>query len=164
MRPSDVPLCENMQMRPSDAPPPSTGFLIWHLSLRWRAELDRKLAPLGITSSQYAVLASLSGLSDTNPQPSQRELSDFSGLAPMHVSKLVRALEHAGLLRRAVKQGDPRAVQLTLTERGVEVVRLGVATVRALEEERLAPLGGRDGERSATLRELLLVLLRHADR
>jgi DNA-binding MarR family transcriptional regulator len=137
--------------------------LIWHVSLRWRAALDRRLAPLGITATQYALLASLYGLSRTGARPSQRELAEFSGLAPMYVSRLTRALERAGLLRRADSTADPRAVQLTLTERGIEVVHAGVATVRALEEQRLAPLGGRDSGRSATLRELLLVLLRHAE-
>ena len=150
-------------MRPGIGPPPSTGFLLWHVTLRWRAALDRALAPLGITASQYAVLASLHGLSRAGARPSQRELADFSGLGPMYVSKLVRALEQAGLLRRATSAADPRAVELTLTERGAEVVRAGAATVRALEDERLAPLGGRDGERSVVLRELLLALLRHAE-
>jgi DNA-binding MarR family transcriptional regulator len=139
------------------------GFLIWHVSLRWRAALDRALTPLGITSTHYAVLASLYGLSRTERRPSQRELADFSGLAPVYVSKLVRHLERAGLLRRVDSPADARAVQLTLTERGTEAVRAGVATVRALEEQRLAPLGGREGERSGALRELLLELLRHAD-
>jgi DNA-binding MarR family transcriptional regulator len=139
------------------------GFLIWHVSLRWRAALDRGLAPLGITSTQYALLASLHWLSRGGVQPSQRELADFSGLAPIYVSRLARCLEAAGLLRRTDSPADSRAVQLTLTERGGEVVRTGVSTVRALEEQRLAPLGGRDGERSATLRESLLVLLRHAE-
>jgi DNA-binding MarR family transcriptional regulator len=81
----------------------------------------------------------------------------------MYVSKLVRTLEHGGLLHRPTRAADPRAVELTITERGLEVVRAGVATIRALEEKRLAPLGGRDGERSIVLRELLITLLRHAD-
>jgi DNA-binding MarR family transcriptional regulator len=150
-------------MRLGDGQPPSTGFLLWHVTLRWRAALDRGLAPLGITATQYAVLASLQGLSHAGARPSQRELADFSGLAPMHVSKLVRALERAGLVERAGSRADPRAVELTITARGLEVVRAGLATVRALEEERLAPLGGRDSARSAALRELLLALLRHAE-
>ena len=149
--------------RPGSIPPPSMGFLIWHVSLRWRASLDRALTPLGITATQYSVLASLHGLSRNGDRPSQRELAEFSGLAPIYISKLVRSLERAGLLHRADSPADSRAVQLTLTERGVEVVRAGVATVRALEEQRLAPLGGRDSELSATLRELLLALLRHAE-
>jgi DNA-binding MarR family transcriptional regulator len=148
---------------PTDIPPPSIGYLVWHLTLRWRAELDRALAPLGLTSAQYSVLASLFGLSHGGARPSQRELADFAGLEPMHVSKLIRALERAGLVKRASNPADTRAVQLRVTDRGVEVVTAARATVLQLEEQRLAPLGGRLSERSTELQDTLLVLLRHTE-
>jgi DNA-binding MarR family transcriptional regulator len=149
--------------KPTDSPPPSIGFLTWHLSLRWRAQLDRALAPLRLTAGQYGVLASLFGLSRGGAQPSQRELADFAGLEPMHVSKLIRALERAGFVERAGNPADTRAVQLRVTERGTEVVTAGRRTVLELEEQRLAPLGGRQSPQSAELRDTLLVLLRHSE-
>jgi DNA-binding MarR family transcriptional regulator len=142
-------------------PPPSIGYLVWHLTLRWRAQLDRSIAPLGLTSAQYAVLASLYGLSQGGARPSQRELADFAGLEPMHVSKLVRALQRRGLVERTGNPADTRAVQLSVTDRGVQVVTAARATVLQLEEQRLAPLGGRSSQQSAQLREALVVLLRH---
>jgi DNA-binding MarR family transcriptional regulator len=148
---------------PAGSPPPSTGYLLWHLSLRWRVALDRALAPLGLTSSQYGVLASLHGLSRAGSRPSQRELASFSGLEPMHVSKLIRALERAGLVERAGNPDDTRAVQLKVTARGVEVVTAAREKVIELEDRRLAPLGGRRSERSVELRDTLLTLLRHAE-
>jgi DNA-binding MarR family transcriptional regulator len=148
---------------PTDIPPPSVGYLVWHLTLRWRAELDRALAPLGLTSAQYAVLASLYGLSQGGARPSQRELADFAGLEPMHVSKLIRALERADLVARASNPADTRAVQLRVTDRGVQIVTAARATVLQLEEQRLAPLGGRSSQPSTELREALLMLLRHAE-
>jgi DNA-binding MarR family transcriptional regulator len=147
---------------PTDIPPPSIGYLVWHLTLRWRAELDRALAPLGLTSAQYGVLASLHGLSRGGARPSQRNLADFAGLEPMHVSKLVRALERASLVERTGNPSDTRAVQLSLTDRGVQVVTAGRAEVLQLEEQRLAPLGGPQSQPSIELRETLLTLLRHA--
>ena len=149
---------------PTDIPPPSIGFLVWHLTLRWRAELDRALAPLGLTSAQYAVLASLHGLSQGGARPSQRELADFAGLEPMHVSKLIRALQHAGLVERSAHPTDTRAVQLSITNRGVGVVIAARTTLLEVEEQRLTPLGGRQSKRSIELRETLLELLRHARR
>jgi DNA-binding MarR family transcriptional regulator len=147
---------------PTDSPPPSTGYLLWHLSLRWRVALDRALAPLGLTSSQYGVLASLHGFSRAGARPSQRELASFSGLEPMHVSKLIRALERAGLVERTGNPDDTRAVQLHVTARGVEVVTAARDKVTELEDRRLAPLGGRRSEQSVELRDTLLTLLRHA--
>lgn len=153
----------NRMQSPTDRPPASTGYLLWHLSLRWRVALDRALAPLGLTSSQYGVLASLYGLSRTSSRPSQRELANFSGLEPMHVSKLIRALERAGLVERVANPDDTRAVQLNVTARGVEVVTTARMTVIELEDRRLEPLGGRLSERSGQLRDTLLTLLRHVD-
>lgn len=153
----------NAMSSPANSPPPSTGYLLWHLSLRWRVALDRALAPLGLTSSQYGVLASLHGFSRAGSRPSQRELASFSGLEPMHVSKLIRALERAGLVERAGNPDDTRAVQLNVTARGVEVVTAAREKVIELEDQRLAPLGGRRSERSVELRGTLLTLLRHAE-
>jgi DNA-binding MarR family transcriptional regulator len=149
-------------MRPGDGPAPSTGYLVWHLSTRWRVALDRALAPLGLTASRYAVLASLYGLSRAGAQPSQRELADFSGFDAMYVSKLMRALEREGLVERSANPADPRAVQLTVTEQGVERIAAGRRVVLELEERRLAPLGGRSSRRSAEFAETLQELLRHA--
>jgi DNA-binding MarR family transcriptional regulator len=147
---------------PTDVPPPSIGFLIWHLSMKWRAALDRELAPLGLTSAQYALLASLYGLTQSGAQPSQRELADFSGLDTMYVSKLTRALERADLVERAPNPADTRAVLLKVTCHGVQTVTAARAKVVQLEEQRMAPLGGRSSPESASLRESLGVLLRHA--
>lgn len=150
-------------LSPTDSPPPSTGYLLWHLSLRWRVALDRALGPLGLTSSQYGVLASLHGLSRSGSRPSQRELASFSGLEPMHVSKLIRALERSGLVERSANPHDTRAVRLNVTTRGAEVITMAREKVIELEDRRLAPLGGRQSERTSELKDTLLTLLRHAE-
>jgi DNA-binding MarR family transcriptional regulator len=147
----------------ADRPPPSTGYLLWRLAIRWRAVLDRGLAPLGLTSAQYGVLASLYGLSRGGGQPSQRELADFAGLEPMQVSKVTRTLERAGLVERASNPVDTRAVQLRITDRGVQAVTAGRKMVLELEDQRLAPLGGRHSDQSVQLRDTLLMLLRHIE-
>src|SRR5882672_7682555 len=91
---------------------PTIGSLVWRLSMKWRAVLDRAVAPLGLTHAQYSLLASLYGLTRSGARPSQRELADFSGLEPMYVSKLARTLERAGLVERSENPSDPRAVEL----------------------------------------------------
>ena len=138
---------------------PTTGYLVWQLSTKFRAAADRALAPLGLTHAQYALLASLHGLSRDGTRPSQRELADFSGLEAMYVSKLARSLERDQLLVRAPNPADPRAVSLALTERGEDVVARAIDVVLALQDELTAPIGGRGGARNleliATLRTLL---------
>ena len=138
--------------------PPITG-LVWRLSMRWRAVIDRAITPLGLTNAQYAVLAPLLGMDLAGRRPSQRELADFTGLEPLYVSKLARALEQAGLLERTGHPADTRAVQLALTDRGRDVTRRAVDQVRALQDELTAPLGGIDSPATKTLIAALQTLL-----
>lgn len=136
------------------------GYLVWHLTLKWRAEMARLLAPLGLTPTQYSVLASLYALVRTGVEPSQRELADFSGLEAMHVSKVVRALERDGLVERRENPSDPRAFRLTLTEHGIEILTQAIGLVRRQEERRLKSLGEPVEEQAAQLSAMLRTLLR----
>jgi DNA-binding MarR family transcriptional regulator len=135
---------------------PTTGFLVWRLSMKWRAAADRVLEPLGLTQALFSVLAALSGLPE---RPTQRELADFTGLEPLYVSKLARGLERAGLVERPADPRDPRAVRLGLTSRGREVVARAVAAVHAKHAELTRSIGGPNGPRDLDLRETLLTLL-----
>lgn len=137
----------------------NVGFMIWRLSMRWRAAMDRALAPLGLTQAQYAVLAPLYGISRAGARPSQRELADLTGLEPVYVSRLVRALENDGFLTRSVNTADPRAVELALTDRGKTAVTDGVKAVYGLRDRLTEPLGGNDGARTAQLAAMLRELL-----
>jgi DNA-binding MarR family transcriptional regulator len=142
---------------------PSTGWLVWQVALRCRTALDRALAPLGLTNAQYGLLAALHGLSRSGAHPSQRQLADFAGLEPMYVSKLARALEQGGLIERRDDPDDTRAVRLSLTPRGEDLVTAARQVVAALDEHVLAPFGGRSSDDTARLHDQLLTLLHHLD-
>ncbi|WP_284748714.1 MarR family winged helix-turn-helix transcriptional regulator [Amycolatopsis sp. RTGN1] len=135
------------------------GHLVWRLSMKWRVAVDRALAPVGLTHAQYVFLSSLFGLERAGTTPSQRELADHTGLEALYVSKLARSLDADGLVERTRDTADTRTIRLALTERGRDVVEPAIATVADLLDRLLAPLGGRDGDRTAALaRELTLLL------
>ncbi|MFE1907037.1 MarR family winged helix-turn-helix transcriptional regulator [Streptomyces gardneri] len=137
----------------------TAGFLVWRLSMKWRVAVDRAVAPLGLTHAQYALVASLYGMARSGLRPSQRRLADHTGLEPLYVSKLARALEAAGLVARTRDPGDPRAVQLSLTEEGSEVTRRAIRVVQGLLDQLLEPLGGQDGPRAQEFTRELATLL-----
>jgi DNA-binding MarR family transcriptional regulator len=137
----------------------TVGYLLWRLTTRLRATVDRALAPLGLTHAQYTLLASLYGYAYSGAQPSQRELSDWTGLEPIFVSKLARALERAGLLERTENPADSRAFQLRLTDHGGVVAERAIAIVQALQEEFTAPIGGIHSLTTRTLVHTLHTLL-----
>ncbi|ONH31884.1 hypothetical protein BL253_06975 [Pseudofrankia asymbiotica] len=138
----------------------TTGFLLWRVTMKFRAGVDRVLADLGLTHAQYSLLASLRGMTGgSDARPSQRELADHTGLEPIFVSKLARALEQAGLLTRATSGRDSRAVELALTPQGVETVGIAVERVQGLHQELLAPIGGPGGANDRHLADTLRTLL-----
>ena len=138
---------------------PTPGFLVWRLSLKWRVAVDHALAPLGLSHAQYSLVSSLLDMREHGLHPSQRELADHTGLEPLYVSKLARALEADGLIDRVPDPADSRAVQLSLTRHGDAVTHHAIAIVRALMDQMLAPLGGLGGSRTAAfVRELTALL------
>jgi len=154
--PHDDSADPNDSTRPSG---PTPGFLVWRLSMKWRVAVDRALAPLGLTHAQYSLLASLHGMAAGGGRPSQRRLADHTGLEPLYVSKLVRALESSGLLERAKDPKDSRAVQLALTPQGSATTTEAITVVQELLDRLLAPLGGLDGERTGAFARELRILL-----
>ena len=127
--------------------------------MKWRVAVDRALAPLGLTHAQYALLASLYGMERAGQQPTQRELADYTGLEALYVSKLARALDADGLIRRDRDPADTRAIRLALTDRGREIVRPAISEVGKLLDRLMAPLGGRGDPRAKALVQDLTTLL-----
>jgi DNA-binding MarR family transcriptional regulator len=138
---------------------PTSGYLVWRLSMKWRAAVDVAVAPLGLTHAQYSVLASLRGMTRSGARPSQRQLADHTGLDPIYISKLARALERAGLLERGPDTDDLRAVRLAITPAGVAVIDRAVVVVHQLLEELTAPLGGTASPRTRRFMGELELLL-----
>jgi DNA-binding MarR family transcriptional regulator len=136
---------------------------VWHLSTKWRVAVDRALNRFGLTHAHYLVLGSLAEFSRGGGKPSQRELADFAGLDVMYVSKLVRWLEDAGLIRRADHAVDTRAFQLELTARGTDLTGRAAVVMGELFDQLLVPIGGRTGKRNAALMQTLEALLDQAE-
>ncbi|MBV8716977.1 MAG: MarR family transcriptional regulator [Chloroflexi bacterium] len=142
----------------------TTGSLVWRLSMKWRAAVDRTVAPFGLTHAQYVLLATLYGLWLQGLRPSQRELADATGLEPVYISRLARALEDGGLIQRAASLQDPRAVEMSLTSQGEEIVIPAIAAVRQLHDELLEAIGGPRSLETRRFRTSLRALLRESEK
>jgi DNA-binding MarR family transcriptional regulator len=138
---------------------PTVGYLVWRLSMKWRTAVDVVVSPLGLTHAQYSVLASLRGMARSGVHPSQRELADHTGLDPIYISKLVRAMEDSGLIERSPDDHDARAVRLTVTTHGAGVSDRAIARVGRLMEQLTEPLGGASSEQVRQLAADLQLLI-----
>jgi DNA-binding MarR family transcriptional regulator len=122
-------------MTEESGPMLSPGFWLHHAALVWRAELDTRLRPLGLTPTQFMLLASAGWLEHTSGPPTQQAVAEQAGADRMMTSKIVRTLEERGLLERRQDAADGRAVRLTLTADGRTLVRKATAIARDLDTE-----------------------------
>jgi len=111
----------------------SPGFWLHHAALTWRAELDVRLRPLGLTHTQFMLLASVSWLDHVGGPPTQQEVAAQAGADRMMTSKVVRTLEERCLLVRHTHESDARALRLTLTPTGRTLVDRATQVARDVD-------------------------------
>lgn len=100
------------------APNENLGPLINDLSRVWRARLDQRLKPMGLSQVQWRVLLMLARLEDA---PRQGELAERIGVEGPTLVKLLDRMARRGWVQRKPSPEDRRCktVHLTPKARGV---------------------------------------------
>ncbi|MTZ15444.1 MarR family transcriptional regulator [Pseudomonas sp. JL972] len=81
------------------------------LSRGWRAELDRRLADLGLSQARWLVLLHLARFDHS---PTQRELAQSVAVEGPTLARLLDGLEAQGLIHRKASLEDRRAKLILL--------------------------------------------------
>lgn len=97
------------------------GFLIHDVSRLRRTIYDQHLKPLGITRSQWWVLANLSRRKDGGYN--QVELARQMDLGKVTLGGLIDRLEEGGFVRRVADTQDRRSKRVVISARGAEVLK-----------------------------------------
>ena len=118
----------------------SPGFLLWKVTALWQARLGEVLQSLGITQTQYAILASLRWFEEQGEPPTQAHLVEHARIEKMTLSKAIRKLEEAGLLQRDPSPHDSRAVHVRFTAKGRKLVQQAVRAVEDADDAFFAAL------------------------
>ena len=135
------------------------GFLIHDVSRLRRVVVDRALKPLGITRSQWWVLAFLS----RRDGMTQTALASDLDLTKVAVGGLLDRMEAAGFVERRADHNDGRARRVYLTRAGSKTVNAIRESVEAVELEILSRIPEKALEQAAeTLRALKETLLEMA--
>lgn len=121
----------------------SPGFLLWKVTALWQTRIATTLEPLGLTQTQYAILASLRWFEECGEQPTQRHLVEHARLDKMTLSKAIRKLEGAGLVSRHACPHDARATEVRFTARGRRTVEKAVVSVEEADAQFFAALSHR---------------------
>lgn len=127
------------------------GFLIHDVSRLRRIVVDRALKPLGITRSQWWVLAFLS----RHDGMTQTSLASDLDLTKVAIGGLLDRMEASGYVERRADPNDGRARRVHLTKAGTELVSTIRENVEAVELGILAKVPERDLDQAS---ETLLAL------
>ncbi|MEX5572940.1 MarR family transcriptional regulator [Pseudomonas lijiangensis] len=89
------------------------GMQLAHLTRGWRAELDRRLADLGLSQARWLVLLHLARHEEP---PTQRELAQSIGVEGPTLARLLDSLEAQQLVQRQAVLEDRRAKKIVLSD------------------------------------------------
>jgi len=133
----------------------STYVLLLNTSDIVGRHAEIELSKLGITSTQYTVLVTLS----VCPQPpTLTELGQRIFRTKNSLTTVIDNMEHDGLVKRVRDSADRRAIQVMATEKGKELFETVLAPSRELVYQVMSCLGG---DEIGRLSELLLCVRKH---
>jgi DNA-binding MarR family transcriptional regulator len=96
------------------------GFLIHDVSRLRRTVVDKELRPMGVTRSQWWVLANLSRHNGEGMM--QTELAKVMDVGKVTLGGLIDRLEAAGLVKRQADPTDRRAKRVVMTPLGAKLL------------------------------------------
>ena len=121
-------------------PEESTGYLLWQVTMGWHLRMNQQLRPVGLTLTQFSLLAGLYWLSRQSEAVTQQQLADYAHTDRMMTSKVLQTLERKGLVERHSHQQDGRAKQLRLTDAGEHLLRQAHAVMEPADAQFFGPL------------------------
>lgn len=127
------------------------GFLVHDVSRLRRVVVDRALKPLGITRSQWWVLAFLS----RRDGMTQTALAADLDLTKVAIGGLVERMEAGGFVERREDASDARARRVYLTRSGIKLVNTIRKNVDRVENEILGHVS--DDDLAAAAKVLLSI-------
>jgi DNA-binding MarR family transcriptional regulator len=111
-------------------PVPRTLYLIKQVQYKTFLRLEAALQPLGVTTTQFRILTTLSHLE----KRSSAQLSRMFGVKPQTMIKQITILENNGLIERKLGKGNKRVLEVTMTEAGRVLLRSCDQAATAVEQ------------------------------
>ncbi|MBU6536183.1 MarR family winged helix-turn-helix transcriptional regulator [Streptomyces sp. NPDC057245] len=128
---------------------------VFRLARTMGDRMERAYGRFGLSRGEFDALATLRRAGEPYTL-SPRELSATLMLTTGGMTGRLDKLEGAGLLRRSPDPHDRRALQVTLTERGLELIDEAVGAGLAVQAEALGALDARQAAQVAGLLRALL--------
>jgi DNA-binding MarR family transcriptional regulator len=133
-------LCELFTDVPLQMPDQVAGFAIWRLSLAYQRYAESALRELGLTHTQFAILALCGWLNHMQQPVSHRDIAKVSGVQVAQVSLMIKALRAKRLVQQRMGAEDTRVRVVTLTHLGIELLAKAIPIMIELQMS-LWPMG-----------------------
>jgi MarR family transcriptional regulator for hemolysin len=136
----------------------SFGFLLHDIARLMRKRFDQRARSLGLTRSQWQVLAHLARHEGIN----QAGLAEILEIEPITVGRLIDRMEEAGWVERRAHPNDRRARLLYMTAKARPVFDRMRALGEGVREEALSGLS--EGKRDQLMTTLIAIRSNLSDR
>jgi DNA-binding MarR family transcriptional regulator len=137
-------------------PEPRTLYLIKRVQYKTFLRLEAELQPLGVTTTQFRILTTLSH----GAKYSSAKLSRMFGVKPQTMIKQIANLESNGLIERDLAKGSKRVLEVTMTEAGRVALRACDKAATAVEASIFACFAAGELETYRALMQKLLASMR----
>ncbi|WOF42293.1 winged helix DNA-binding protein [Sphingopyxis indica] len=132
------------------------GYHFRRTSSAMRKDFEKAVEGLGVGQVSFAVLSVISA----NPGVRQGEVGRMLDIQRANMVAVIGDLVKAGLVQRGCDDSDRRAVTLSLTPRGDELLATSLSRIQAREAKALA---GLDAEQVKTLIATLTAIRRNCE-
>jgi DNA-binding MarR family transcriptional regulator len=132
-----------------DEHPFRIGFLIHDVSRLRRTVMDKAFRPMGVTRSQWWVLANLSRHDGDGMM--QTDLAKVMDVGKVTLGGLIDRLEASGLLKRLADPADRRAKRVVMTPRGTKLLAEIQGVAAQVNSQIMNGIGGSDISRTETV-------------
>lgn len=100
----------------------------------FRRAIERRVKDTGVYRSQHALLMHL----NRQPNCSQVELAGLLDVSPAAIAVSIKKLEKGGYIRRETDESDNRVHQVTITEKGEQVIQKSITMFQEVEAQMFA--------------------------
>jgi len=115
-------------------PEENSGYLLWQVTMQWQLSMNRALGKMGLTLTQFSLMAGLYWLSKNKQTVTQQQLADYANTDKMMTSKVLMVLEKKQIIERIKDLGDSRAKQLRITDKGTQILREAYPIVKQVDD------------------------------
>jgi DNA-binding MarR family transcriptional regulator len=132
---------------PTNTPHRTFGFVLHDVARLMRKRFEQKARSLGLTRSQWQVLAHLA----RHEGIGQSALADILEIEPITLGRLLDRLENAGLVERRANPRDRRAWQLFLADKAHPILDQVWELAGETRDEAMAGLTPSEQDRLLTM-------------